>query len=104
MSLPKGRSAKDSCLPIRTMTVEEKVAQLCAVRDKQLLKDGKLSSRRLKKHLQNGIGFLTNLSRHLEPASAVRVANEVQEFLIHETRPGLPAILTCPHQRYQSLL
>lgn len=77
---------------LKQLSLEEKVAQLCSVMDHQLLENGELTEKRLKKFLPHGIGFLTSISRHIPREKAVKINNAVQKYLMQKTRPGLPAI------------
>lgn len=81
------------------MTLEEKVAQLGSVRAPGLLEDRKFSKVKAEKLIGRGIGQITRLSGGrmdgvgMTPREAAEVANEVQGFLLEETRLGIPAIV-----------
>lgn len=78
---------------VDTMTLEEKVAQLGSYGPDKLLENGKLSEEG-KKLLQAGVGQITRLggASDLGPSQVVEAANEIQEFLINQTRLGIPAL------------
>jgi beta-glucosidase len=78
---------------IRKMTVEEKVAQLCSLMADQVLDQGKVNPRKLKKVIGKGIGQFTTVTRQMLPREGTEVYNELQRFLVNETRLGIPAIL-----------
>lgn len=77
------------------MTIEEKVAQLGSIRPKKILENGKFSSEKAKKVLKDGIGQISRIAGDsgLEPEAAAEISNQVQDFLINNTRLGIPAII-----------
>lgn len=77
------------------MTLEEKVAQLCAVHAHRLLEGKKFSEEKAKALIGNGIGQITRLfgSPELEPEQAVILGNDIQRFLKEKTRLGIPAMV-----------
>lgn len=77
------------------MTLEEKVAQLCAVHSDRLTEGGKFSPSKARELLRNGIGQITRLvgDPEAQPQQAVELGNEIQRFLKKETRLGIPAII-----------
>ncbi|HFC49406.1 MAG TPA: beta-glucosidase, partial [Thermofilum sp.] len=78
------------------MTLDEKIAQLGTVEIKQLVdENNRFSLDRARELLINGIGQITRISGGLEvgPREAARLANDIQRFLIEETRLGIPAII-----------
>ncbi len=80
---------------ISKMTLEEKVAQLGAIQATNFIEDGKLLKDKMKELLKNGIGQITRLAggRDRDPEKVAEFANEIQRFLIEETRLGIPAII-----------
>ena len=82
---------------IRSMTLEEKVAQLGSIPVMDLLEDGNLSIEKAKKLLKNGIGQITRIAgtreREIEPKDAAEIGNSIQKFLLEETRLKVPAII-----------
>lgn len=79
---------------VQQMTLEEKVAQLGSFGPQQLLENGRLSQEG-KKLLSRGIGQISRLAgaSDLGPEEAARAANEIQEYLLKETRLGIPALM-----------
>jgi beta-glucosidase len=77
------------------MTVAEKVAQLGSTWVFQLVVDGHLSTADARTLLANGIGHVTRVSgaSNLGPDDAAAAANDIQQFLVDETRLGIPAII-----------
>jgi beta-xylosidase len=77
------------------MTREEKVAQLGSAWVFQLAEEGGLSPERAPEVLRNGLGHVTRISgaSSLDAEGAARLANEIQRYLIEETRLGIPAIV-----------
>jgi beta-glucosidase len=77
------------------MTLEEKVAQLCAVHASRLLEGRKFSEAKARAILGYGIGQITRLlgSPELEPEEAVELGNAIQRFLKEKTRLGIPAMI-----------
>jgi len=78
------------------MTLEEKVAQLLAIPVEALLEGRSFSPSRAREHLAHGIGEVTRVSGSgvgLTPREAARVVNQIQRFLVEETRLGIPAIV-----------
>lgn len=79
------------------MTLEEKIAQLCSVWASEILEDGRFSREKAKEVIGRGIGQITRLAGSREspkdPAKIAEAANDIQRFLIKETRLGIPAII-----------
>lgn len=77
------------------MTIEEKVAQLGSFGPKKILENGKFSIKKAKKVLKDGIGQITRIASAsgLEPKVAAETSNQVQDYLINNTRLGIPAII-----------
>ena len=77
------------------MTLAEKVAQLGTVRVGALLEDDEFSEERAADELADGVGRVTRFGREsdLGPRELARVGNEIQRFLLEETRLGVPAIV-----------
>jgi len=82
---------------IQRMALEEKVAQLGSIPATEFLEDGKFSIEKATKLLKNGIGQITRIAGsrgiNLSPREAAEIANEIQRFLIEETRLKIPAIV-----------
>jgi beta-glucosidase len=94
---------RDPSLPIQDrveslfdqMTLEEKIAQLGSAWVFQLIEDGRLSGSKASELLANGLGHVTRISgaSNLGAEEAAQLANEIQRFLLEETRLGIPAIV-----------
>jgi len=89
---------------IKRMTLEEKIAQLSSVPCKfdfkpqlSLLETGKFSKKKARQILSKGMGHITRLMGGTlditGPRQAAKIANEIQRFLIEETRLGIPVII-----------
>ncbi|MGZ8437596.1 MAG: glycoside hydrolase family 3 N-terminal domain-containing protein, partial [Candidatus Limnocylindrales bacterium] len=77
------------------MTVEEKIAQLGSVWSFEIVGIGTLNRDHAKRLIGNGVGQITRLAgaTNLNACDVAALANEVQRFLIEETRLGIPAII-----------
>lgn len=77
------------------MTPEEKLAQLGSCWMHELQTDGHLDADKMRQRLWCGIGQITRPggSSTLLPPELARAANQLQHFLIENTRLGIPAIL-----------
>ncbi len=77
------------------MTLDEKLAQLGSCWMFELQTDGKLDPVKIQANLSLGIGQITRVAgaSTLDPVAAARAGNQLQKFLIEETRLGIPAIL-----------
>jgi len=89
---------------LQRMTLEEKIAQLGSAPCKldflprlSLLENGRLSIEKAKQILGKGIGQITRLmggTREItSPKVAVKIANDIQRFLIERSRLGIPVII-----------
>jgi len=83
---------------------EDKIERLQQVfwsalwRDRELL--GDITANYVKKHWRellekekNGIGMLTIILRHLPPKESAELHNQIQKFVIRETRLGIPVMI-----------
>ena len=96
-------SYRDATLPIdqrvadllARMTIEEKIAQLGSVWSFEIVGTGTLNPDCARTLIGNGVGQITRLAgaTNLEACQVAALANEVQRFLIEETRLGIPAII-----------
>ena len=77
------------------MTIEEKVAQLGSAWAFEIVQEGTFDPERARVHLGGGIGQITRLAgaTNLTVPAVVAIANELQRFLVEETRLGIPAII-----------
>jgi beta-glucosidase len=80
---------------LEMMTLQEKVAQLGSAWVFQLTEDGQLSDEKARDLLSDGLGHVTRVSgaSDLGAEDAAHLANEIQRFLLEETRLGIPAIV-----------
>lgn len=77
------------------MTLDEKLAQLGSQWMIELQTKGELDQAKISSKFKHGIGQVTRLAgaSTLDPQSAAKAANQVQRFLVEETRLGIPAII-----------
>jgi len=77
------------------MTLEEKIAQLGAVWAAAIIHEDRFSAEKAKDHLARGAGQLTRIgaSTVLRPEQSAAVLNDVQRWLLENTRLGIPTIL-----------
>ncbi len=77
------------------MSLDEKLAQLSAYWIYELQTDGELDRGIIADRLGHGIGQITRLggASTFYPPAAARAANQIQKFLVEETRLGIPAII-----------
>jgi len=76
------------------MTLEEKIRQLGGYWFYELQTNGQLDQEKVKTKLKNGIGQITRIAGagNLSPAAAAKAYNQIQKFLVENTRLGIPAI------------
>ncbi len=101
--VPGKLSYKDPSLPVEQrlndllerMTLEEKVAQLGSVHATDIVSKGRLSINRASRLLGSGIGQISRVAgragANLRQAS--QIIRDLQDFLLHRTRLGIPAIV-----------
>jgi beta-glucosidase len=77
------------------MTIEEKVAQLGSVWSFEIVGIGALNRERAHALIGHGVGQITRLAgaTNLGISAVAELANDVQRFLLEETRLGIPAIV-----------
>src|SRR4029453_17553585 len=78
------------------MTLDEKLAQLGSIWSFELfLSETEIDPERLRTRLADGIGHVSRVAgaTNLGPAAAAEAGNEIQRFLVEETRLGIPALL-----------
>lgn len=80
---------------LEAMTLQEKLAQLGGVWSTQLVDDTGFSDSAAARLLANGTGQVTRIaaSTGLRPQGLAVFANEIQRYLLEETRLGIPAII-----------
>ena len=94
---------RDASLPIERrvddllgrMTVEEKVAQLGSLWIYEIADDCGLNRQWAQERMAHGLGQVTRLAggSRLGPVETAHLANQIQRFLIEETRLGIPALI-----------
>jgi len=77
------------------MTLEEKVAQLGSIFPAPLLENNKFSADKAEKMLKNGIGHISApaLNDKFTPSGTAGFTNDIQKYLMENTRLGIPAIM-----------
>ncbi len=77
------------------LSLDEKIAQLGSVFAQPLMEDGKFAPAKAEKVLKNGIGHISALALNsdLPPDELARLANDIQRYLLNNTRLGIPAIV-----------
>jgi beta-glucosidase len=77
------------------MTIDEKIAQLGSVWSFEIVGTGTLNRERARALVGNGVGQITRLAgaTNLAACEVAALANDVQRFLLEETRLGIPAII-----------
>ena len=77
------------------MTIDEKLAQLGALWSFEVFDGHGLDLERARERLAQGIGQITRVAgaTNLPPGQVTDFGNQIQRFLVEETRLGIPAIL-----------
>ena len=77
------------------MTLEEKIYQLGAVWGNEVIESGKFSREKAERLIKNGIGQISrpSASTGLPPREVAALVNEIQRFLVENTRLGIPAMM-----------
>jgi len=78
------------------MTLDEKLAQLGSIWSFELFRsEVELDPERIRDRLADGIGHISRVAgaTNLGPAAAAEAGNQIQRFLVEETRLGIPALL-----------
>lgn len=78
---------------MKTMTIEEKVAQLCSVGGEHLLEHERFAVEKAEEMLKNGMGQISYILRHLDPDQGVEIGNEIQRFALERTKAKVPIII-----------
>ncbi|GIV75071.1 glycoside hydrolase family 3 N-terminal domain-containing protein [Caldilinea sp.] len=80
---------------IGRMTIEEKVAQLGSLWIYEIADGQGLNRAWAQARMANGLGQVTRLAggSTLGPVETAKLANQIQKFLIEETRLGIPALI-----------
>jgi beta-glucosidase len=77
------------------MTLEEKIAQLGSIGPTPLMESGRFSGQKAAGIISNGMGEISAAARAsgLEARELAVLNNEIQRYLIEQTRSGIPAIV-----------
>jgi beta-glucosidase len=77
------------------MTLDEKIAQIGSAWIYELLSGQMLNQEKLRNRLAQGIGQITRLAgaSSLDPTGCAELANELQRYLVEQTRLGIPAMI-----------
>jgi len=80
---------------VSQMTLDEKLAQLGSYWIYELQTGGELDPEKISEKLKHGIGQITRLAGASTycPKEAARATNQLQRFLVEQTRLGIPAIV-----------
>ncbi len=80
---------------LRRMTLEEKVAQLGAHWSYAFIGSKVPDPEKMRRLIGRGIGQITRVggALNVSPERSARIANEIQRFLVEETRLGIPALI-----------
>ena len=81
---------------LNKMSLEEKVTQLVSISIEELVEGRKISAEKMRSLLRHGVGEITRLAGsrlRFSPREVARMYNEIQRFLVRETRLGIPAIV-----------
>lgn len=80
---------------LEQMTLEEKIAQLGSTWIYQLLDNQEFSTEKAAALFANGAGQITRLggASNLRPKQLAGLANQIQKYLIENTRLGIPAVI-----------
>lgn len=73
------------------MTLEEKLAQLSVSGQIDAVVAGTYSLDQLQEFAANGVGAVSRLGLKRSPADTVLIYNEIQQYLVKQTRLGIPA-------------
>jgi beta-glucosidase len=76
------------------MTLQEKIRQLGGYWFYELQTKGQLDQEKVKAKLKDGVGQITRIAGagNLTPLETAKTYNQIQKFLLEETRLGIPAI------------
>ena len=77
------------------MTLDEKVAQVGSIWAMEVLEDRKFSAGKAAGLMKNGLGGISRVGvgTALEPAGIAAFVNDLQRFLVENTRLGIPALV-----------
>ena len=89
----RSRMTKRVSALVHDLTVEEKIAQMSGVWGKSVLSSNQFDPTLAKQVMPLGCGHITRNSLHKSPGQAARDANKIQQWLVSNTRHGIPAII-----------
>ena len=77
------------------MTLEEKISQLGSIWSSEVIEDRNFSPVKAEELIKNGIGQITRAggATGLPPKKVATLVNEIQAFLVENTKLGIPAII-----------
>lgn len=77
------------------MTLDEKIAQLSGIWVYEILEGKQFSDNKADSLMGHGIGQITRLggASNFDPTVSARMANQIQRYLVANTRLGVPAII-----------
>ncbi|MFZ3386278.1 MAG: glycoside hydrolase family 3 N-terminal domain-containing protein [Candidatus Hydromicrobium sp.] len=77
------------------MTLDEKIAQISGIWVYEILEGEQFSANKANIVMKDGIGQITRLggASNFDPLVSARTANQIQKYLITNTRLGIPAII-----------
>ena len=80
---------------LEQMTLDEKIAQLGSYWIYQVLEGYNFSPEKARELIPNGLGQITRLggASNLRPEQLAVLANDIQKFLMENTRLGIPAVI-----------
>lgn len=80
---------------LKEMRVDEKIAQLCAIWSYEVLTGTDFSPAKADIHFKHGIGQITRIggATNLDASGTASVANDIQHYLLTQTRLKIPAIV-----------
>src|SRR6056297_159103 len=80
---------------IQRMNLDEKIAQLTSIWSYEVFGNGNFSREKAEKKIKNGIGQITRPggATFLEPRDLAAFINEIQDYLVKNTRLGIPAMI-----------
>ncbi len=79
---------------LNEMTLDEKIAQMTSLWVINYVDNGKIDLTAMKRDMKDGIGEISRIAGtvDLEPFEIAQMVNEIQRFLVEETRLGIPAL------------
>lgn len=89
-SLPPARRVEDL---LERMSMPEKLAQLCGVWGRQLVKAGHVDDATARRLIPHGVGHISRNSLQKDPRETACDANGLQAWMRQNTRLGIPAII-----------